>query len=267
MDKNIFHDFESNRQYTTEVLDGISMGVSLFAVSDQLTFLHFNRAADEMFGYEKGGLLFLTQKDPLSIFHPDYVDNLYSEIIASMRDGRLFNYDCRVLCEDGGYRWTNLSAELVQKDGGRLCFYGVLSPIEAPRHTLLKGCHCLACVGNEPDRHILTSHIEELGGTCDRAESGLEALDFFAASDPNGYCCIFLDSHLPGMNGFELAKEIRHFQRPDSETVPLILLISDDDDAETIQTAREMGIDLFFKKPLDQTLLHSLLSKLSKRIE
>ena len=67
MDNTIFHEFETDRQYTADRLDGISSGVSLFMVSDEIRFLYFNRAADEMFGYEKGGLLTLTDEDSLCI--------------------------------------------------------------------------------------------------------------------------------------------------------------------------------------------------------
>lgn len=266
MDKNIFHDFENNRQYTAELLDGITYGVSLFMLSDELKFLHFNRAADDMFGYEKGGLLALTCEDSLSIFHPDYVDRLYSQIIATMRDGKLFNYDCRILCKDGTYKWTNLSAELVQqKEGGRLYFYCVLSPIEAPRHSLLEGCHFLVAAGDSWDRHILTDLIESMGGTCETSVNGLEALDLFSGSEEDPYCAIFIGSKLTGMNGFELSKEIRHSDHPAGGEIPLILLISEDDQ-ETIPAAEGIGINLFLQKPLEQAAIRSFLNHLAQSI-
>lgn len=266
MDTNIFHDFENRKEYTAELLDGITSGVSLFMLSDELKFLHFNRAADELFGYEKGGLLSLTQEDPLSIFHPDYVDRLYSQIIATMRDGKLFNYDCRILCKDGTYKWTNLSAELVQqKEGGRLYFYCVLSPIEAPRHSLLEGCHFLIAAGSTWDRHILTDLIESMGGTCQITGNGLEALDLFASSEDDPYCAFFIGSRLTGMNGFELSKEIRHSDHPSGGKIPLILLISEDDH-ETIHAAEEIGITLFLQKPLEQKAVRSLLNHLAQSV-
>lgn len=259
MEKNIFHDFENNRQYTIELLDGIPSAVTLFMVSDEIKFLHFNRAADQLFGYEKGGLLSLTRKDPLSMFHPDYVDRLYSEIIATMRDGKLFNYDCRILCCDGSYRWTKLSAQLVQqKEGGRLYFHGILTPIAAPRDSLLKGRHYLIAAGEEADRHTLSSLIEQMGGTCDMTDNGLDALDLFTISDPQTYQSIFIGSRLSVLNGFELAKEIRHCGHVDGEQIPLTLLVSSSDD-ETIHAAQDIGIDTFLKKPVDCKEVSALL--------
>lgn len=263
MKNNIFYDFENNRKYTTERLDGISSGVSLFMLSDELKFLHFNRAAEQMFGYEKGGLFSLTEKDSLSIFHPDYVDRLYGEIIAAMRDDRLFSYDCQILCADGSYRWTNLSAQLIQqKEGGRLYFYCVLSPIEAPRHSQLEGYHFLVAAGQQTDRQMLMDLIEARGGSCDTAGSGLEALDLFIASDEGSYRAVFIGSRLTGMNGFEIAKEIRQSQHPDGLQIPVILLISADDH-QTIPAAEGLGIDLFLEKPLTTEAIASILQKLA----
>ena len=39
-----------------------------------------------------------------------------------------------------------------------------------------------------------------------------------------------------GMNGFELAKEVRYSALPDGKTIPLILLVSDED-VKTLKTS------------------------------
>lgn len=263
MDKNIFSDFEQNRQYTEELLDGVDSGVTLFMVSDKIQFLHFNQAADELLGYDRRGLDQITAEDPLGIFHPDDVDHLYSEIIATMRGSHYFNYNCKLLCQDGTYQWFNLAADLVQKKEGALCFYCVISPTEAPVDTLLKGLHFLVAAGVELDRQLLASQIEKMGGTCEIAVSGLEGLDLFTSSDQNFYHAAFIGSRLTGMNGFELAKDIRHSDIPVGQTIPLILLLTDDD-RETIQTAQDIGINQFLTIPLNQKEVKDILKKLSQ---
>lgn len=263
MDKNIFNDFEQNRQYTEELLDGVNSGVSLFMVSDKIQFLHFNQAADEMLGYGKRGLDQVTAENPLSIFHPDDEDQLYSEIIATMRGSHYFNYNCKLLCQDGTYRWFNLAADLMQKKEGALCFYCVISPTEAPVDTLLKGRHFLIVAGVELNRQILASQIEKMGGTCEIAVSGLEGLELFTSADHDIYHAVFIGSRLTGMNGFELAKDIRHSDIPAGQTIPLILLLTDDDQ-ETTQAARDLGIDQFLMIPLGQKQVADVLKKLSQ---
>lgn len=264
MDKNIFNDFEQNRQHTEELLDSVDSGISLFAVSDKIEFLHFNQAADKMLGYAQRQLNQITGEDSLSIFHPDDVDQLYSEIIATMRGSHYFNYNCRLLCQDGTYQWFNLAADLMQKKEGALYFYCVISPTEAPVATLLKGCHFLIAAGAELDRQLLTAQIEGMGGTCDIAVSGLEGLDLFTFAEEGAYHAVFIGSRLTGMNGFELAKDIRHSDLPAGRTIPLILLLTEDD-RETTQTAEDIGINHFLTTPLGQKEVSSLLKELSQQ--
>lgn len=264
MDKNILYDFENNSSYTKELLDGIPSGVCLFLVSDEIRFLHFNRAADEMFGYEKGGLMALTQQDSMTVFHPDHVDRLYGEIIATMREGRFFHYACRILCKDGSYRWTDLSAQLIeQTSGGRLYFYCVLSPTEPPLDSLLKNCHFLLASRQKSDFRLFCDTIEPMGGTCEAAKNGLDAFDRFVFSSEGEYCAVIISPDLMGMNGFELAKEIRSSRCPDGLTIPLIFLQSSEDE-EALSQNIEFDITAVMQRPLNREALSALLLQFSK---
>lgn len=279
MSETIFCDFERDRQYAEELLDGIASGICLFVVSDEIKFLYFNRTADEMFGYEKGGLLALTDEDSLGLFHPDFEDRLYSEMVATLREERLFNYDCRILCKDGTYKWTNLSAQLQQTEGGCLSFYCVLSPTQAPSDMRLKGCHFLITSRPGPDCAILTDLIGEMGGTYDLTASAPDALELFSEAD--SYHSIFItreparywgdslcrsSSQISAMNGFELAKDIRFCSTPAGKGVPIILLASaeDTEQEDILEAAEELDIQVFFRNPLDEKDLASFLSGLSE---
>lgn len=259
----IFDEFEKNRQYTEDRLDRVSSGVSLFMLSDEIRFLYFNRAADELFGYEKGELLALTEKEPLRLFHEDYVHQLYGEIISTMRDNRLFNYNCRILCRDGSYKWTNLSAELVCQKEGRLYFYGVLSPISAPPDTLIKGSHFLIAAGEEVDRRILSDQIEAMGGTCEVADNGPDALDLFSSSAAGRFDGFFIGCKMQGLNGFELAKEIRYSGFADGASIPLVLLLSDED-RQNAEDVSDLRINALLHKPIRQSDLAALLVHLAR---
>lgn len=284
MGDNIFLDFEHDRQYAEDLLDGITSGVCLFTISDEIKFLYFNRTADELFGYEKGGLLALTQQDSLALFHPDFEDRLYSEMIATLREERLFNYDCRILCKDGTYKWTNLSAQLQQKEGGCLSFYCVLSPTRAPLDMLLKDCHFLIASRPGPDCAVLTDLVEQMGGTFDLASSAPDALDLFSSQD--GYHSIFItgspvtyssdtvcrvDSQASVMNGFELAKDLRYCSTPAGAEIPIILLASqeevEEDEDDILDIAESLNVCIFLRNPLDEKALASFLSTLSKVCE
>lgn len=265
MTRNIFDDLEKNRDYTIERLDKISSAISLFTVSSEIKFLHFNMAADALFGYDAGGLSAATAQEPLKILHPDNEDQFYGEIIATMRDGRYFNYNCRILCGDGTYKWAKISAELVRQSGGTLYYYGVITPISAPDNILLRGLHVLIAAGDESDRSHLSELIESKGGTCDTFEYGLDGLDRFETSEPDFYQCIFIGNRMKDVNGLELLKEIRHCGHIQAGTVPAVML-ADAFDEDEIASAKEMGAAGAVTKPFDPEKIAERLTAFTPEI-
>ena len=257
MTRTIFDDFENNRDYTIERLDKISSAISLFTVSSEISFQHFNLAADKMFGYESGGLLAATADDPLKILHPENEDQFYGEIIATMRDGRFFNYNCRILCSDGSYKWTNISAELVRQSGGTLYYHGVLTPIDAPSNIQLKGLHTLLIADGGPELDKLINIIESKGGTCNVINYGMDGFDKFEASEPGYYHCIFIGSRMKDVNGMELVKEIRFSSHAQAADIPVVLLVDGlDADPEMLH---EMGINATLTKPFEDAHITDIL--------
>ncbi len=260
MSRNIFEDLEKNRDYTIERLDSITSAVSLFTVSSEIKFLHFNQAADSMFGYAPGGLMEATVSDPLKILHPENEDNFYSEIIATMRDGKYFNYDCRIRCADGSYKWANISAEMVRQTGGTLYYHGVISQIETPSNIQLRGLHTLMIASDGAELSKLISMIENKGGTCDVDNYGMDGLDRFEDSEDGFYHCIFIGSRMKDVNGMELVKEIRFSRHPQAAGIPVILLVEGlDTDPEIF---REMGITAALTKPFEEDSIISILMPL-----
>lgn len=253
MTRKIFDDLENNRDYTIERLDGITSAISLFTVSSEIKFLYFNNAADSMFGYPNGGLMETAEDEPLRIFHPENEDTFYSEIIATMRDGKHFNYNCRIICADGSYKWANISAEMVKQSGGILHYYGVITPIEAPLWTQLKGLHTLIIAGEGTELTHLIEMIESRGGTCDVDFYGMDGFDRFETSEEGYYHCIFIGNRMKDVNGMELVKEIRFSSHPQAASVPVVLLVDGlDADPEVLS---EMKISAEITKPFDEDMI------------
>ena len=99
--------------------------------------------------------------------------------------------------------------------------------------------------------------LKSIGISAEYTLSGEKAMDLVIQHHKNreDYQIILLDWKLPGMNGIQLAKEIRRSLEDD---VP-ILLISAYDWSEFEAEAREAGISGFISKPLFRsTLYHSL---------
>jgi len=89
-------------------------------------------------------------------------------------------------------------------------------------------------------KHILTNE----GYRSASASSGEAAF-----SDPqlNKYNLILLDIGLPGMDGFEVCRELK--SRPDTKDIPVIFISAFGDNEDIYQKGYELGVMDYLKKP------------------
>lgn len=99
------------------------------------------------------------------------------------------------------------------------------------------------------NREILTSLLEGSGIHIDYAENGLEACAMFAAA-PDKYSMIFMDIHMPKMNGLEAAKTIRGMELPQAEKIPIVAMTANVF-KEDIEECRAYGMNGHVGKPLE----------------
>ena len=261
MTNNIFTDFDEKREYTIELLDNLPSAVCLFTISDEIRFIHFNKTAEELLGYESGELLTLTTDDPMQLFHPDHENHVFSELISAMLQGQMLNYNCQLRCSDGTYKWANIAARLVQQKSGTLYYQSVITPIKEPDNIMLQGFHALIVMGDEKDSNMLTELIEHYGGTCDVYKRGIDAFDRFTDSDDGFYNCIFIGCRMKDINGFELAKDVRFSNHPQAKSIALLLI---SEDSEVAEEAVDIGITAYIRKPLSPKKITKWLKTLNK---
>ena len=112
----------------------------------------------------------------------------------------------------------------------------------------------------DDDRYIVDDFkgiINKFGAPCDTAESGKQALELF---DQNGdYNLIFIDWKMPGMDGIELATEIKK-RTTDKNDVVLVMMSAGDGSAIAAE-AKEAGIRKFFQKPLFPSTIADIVSE------
>lgn len=112
-------------------------------------------------------------------------------------------------------------------------------------------------VDDDPNNiRLLEGLLEPEGYITLTAFSGLEALATAKASSPD---IILLDVMMPGMNGFEVCKQMR--EDPMLQTVPIIFLTALDDDRSRMKALELMGDD-FLTKPIKTQLLLTKIASL-----
>ncbi len=92
-----------------------------------------------------------------------------------------------------------------------------------------------------------------------RARDGQDALEMI---QNQRFDVVFMDVHMPGMNGYEVIRSMRDWEtRTGSVRTPLVVLSSDD--VETQQrSAAEFGCSGFLKKPMEKWEVMPLLERL-----
>ncbi len=113
--------------------------------------------------------------------------------------------------------------------------------------------HILVIDDNKSAADTLSLLLQLSGHVTRVAYAGPEALDAAAAFRPD---VALLDIGLPSMDGFEVARRLRH--RPETQDVVLVAITGYGQE-EIVQRAREAGFDHHLLKPLDLDKLLALL--------
>lgn len=94
------------------------------------------------------------------------------------------------------------------------------------------------------NRRVLEGMLALQGLRTDAAGDGAEALEAFARGP---YDLVFMDSHMPGMDGFECARRLRALA---PSPRPVIIGVTGDADAESRVRCLEAGMDDMIAKPI-----------------
>lgn len=116
------------------------------------------------------------------------------------------------------------------------------------------GLKVLVVEDNILTREFLRSIFETMGAAVTTAKNGHDAVNFYKKSF---YEVVFMDCHMPEMNGFEATKEMRQSSHSDGRTVIIALT------AEALEGDREKcigaGMDDYLPKPVNEEDLEKVL--------
>lgn len=111
----------------------------------------------------------------------------------------------------------------------------------------------------EINKEIVVALLEPTGINIDWAENGVLARDMFK-QNPEKYDLIFMDIHMPELDGYQSTLQIRDLDIPKAKNIPIIAMTANVF-KEDIERCLSVGMDDHVGKPLD---LSEVLSKLVK---
>ena len=109
------------------------------------------------------------------------------------------------------------------------------------------------------NREIVITLLADLNIEIDEAEDGQQAIDKFAA-DPEKYDLIFMDIHMPNVDGYEAARLIRSLECAHAKSVPIIAMTANVF-KEDIESCFAAGMNGHLGKPLDFNEVTLVLNK------
>ena len=115
----------------------------------------------------------------------------------------------------------------------------------------------LAAEDNPVNQAVIRRMLEQRGYAVELVQNGLEALTLYR---PGRYGLLLTDFHMPEIDGFRLAREIREREQAGGPRLPIVALTAD----ALQNTEREClaaGMDGFLAKPIDSKLLVEVLDR------
>ncbi|MDR2182535.1 MAG: response regulator [Treponema sp.] len=110
----------------------------------------------------------------------------------------------------------------------------------------------------EINREIVLALLEPAGFTVDCAENGAEAVAAFNARPD--YDLVFMDVHMPEVDGYEATRKIRELDTPRARTVPIVAMTANVF-RQDIEKCLEAGMNAHIGKPLDFDEVLAVLRK------
>ena len=107
-------------------------------------------------------------------------------------------------------------------------------------------------------RELAALYLEKEGFAVDFAADGREAIQRFQQNQPN---LVLLDVMMPGMDGFEVCRELRR-----ESDVPILMLTARSEDIDKI-VGLELGADDYMTKPFNPRELVARVKRILHRVE
>jgi CheY-like chemotaxis protein len=110
---------------------------------------------------------------------------------------------------------------------------------------------------NEVNRDIIVRQLLALGIRADAAADGAEGYACWERAHP---ALLLLDCHMPGIDGYTLARDIRRAEG-DGRTRTVIVAVSANATQDDVRACRQAGMDDYLSKPVTRLKLAAVIEK------
>lgn len=129
--------------------------------------------------------------------------------------------------------------------------------------SVLYGRHVLLVEDNSLNQEIAKELLAMKQISVDVANNGQEAVTMFIEQDADTYDAILMDIQMPGMDGFEATKAIRHSEQATAQSIPIIAM-SANTFADDVKKCLDIGMNAHVSKPVSLENLMEVLADIWK---
>lgn len=118
--------------------------------------------------------------------------------------------------------------------------------------------HILLAEDNELNQEIAVELLSMTGAQVTAVDDGAQAVEKFEQSGVGYFQLIFMDIHMPVMDGYEATKRIRQMDRADAKKVWIVAMTADAF-VEDVRRAKDVGMNEHISKPVEPRRLQDIL--------
>ena len=180
-------------------------------------------------------------------------------LAISKRIVEMMNGSIGVTSKPGEGATFTFTAELKKAAEPREGAGGKLDPAASVETGCFRGRFILLAEDVDINREIVQSLLEPTELAIDCAENGAEAVRLFC-ENPEKYDMIFMDIHMPEVDGFEATRSIRALDVPQAKTIPIIAMTANVF-RQDIENCLAAGMNDHIGKPIDFAIVLEKLQK------
>jgi two-component system sensor histidine kinase/response regulator len=123
------------------------------------------------------------------------------------------------------------------------------------------GKRVLLAEDNQLNAEIAKTLLESKHFEVDTAVNGLQAMEMYTQKQTGYYSAILMDIRMPLMDGLQACRNIRHWNKEDAKTIPIVAMTANAFD-EDVEKSKAAGMNAHLAKPIDPDLMYGTLYRL-----